>query len=45
MMQENHSTAVSQLIGSPAVYRGSEKETSGPVSTFLFCFPVLKCVA
>lgn len=30
MMQEDHSTAVSQLIGSPAIYRGSEKEGSGP---------------
>ncbi|XP_023727524.1 exocyst complex component 2 [Cryptotermes secundus] len=30
MMQENHSTAVSQLIGSPAIYRGREKESSGP---------------
>ncbi|KDQ71568.1 exocyst complex component 2 [Zootermopsis nevadensis] len=30
VMQEDHSTAVSQLIGSPAVYRSSEKERSGP---------------
>lgn len=35
MMQEDHSTAVSQLIGCPVVYRGHERESSGPVSTLL----------
>jgi len=30
MMQEDHSTAVSQLIGCPVVYRGHERESSGP---------------
>jgi len=38
MMQEDHSTAVSQLIGCPVVYRGHERESSGPVSTFYFLF-------
>jgi len=38
MMQEDHSTAVSQLIGCPAVYRGHERESSGPVSTFYLLF-------
>jgi hypothetical protein len=37
-MQEDHSSAVSQLIGCPAVYRGHEKESSGPVSTFFIFF-------
>ncbi|PSN46362.1 Exocyst complex component 2, partial [Blattella germanica] len=30
MNQDDHSPAVSQLIGAPAVYRGREKEGSGP---------------